>query len=339
MSGDGRHERLKFEAASRTVVPQREARSSPAPEGAEEGEFEMPTRPDGRMIDESEAPTNARAAGNVQLPRVIQEPFDPDGRMIDESEAPTKARAPGNGPSAGPDDPDGRTIDESEAPTKARPPRNAPLPRVTQDSLNPVRVAPRSVRPPLSLWKLAWATAALVVVAGGAVGIVASLRMRLPGAGRREAQSDSSRGVVAPPRAPARGMEVVEVSTRMATPAAGFSAPSPVAPVQTANCSAAPAVSATAAPSAAPATVSIPARASPSAVPYRTPESLAVSQRVPNAVPLPARRPKPTEPGVRSAVAPPSSEESAPPTAAPSKSDVSETKGESEAWVTEERRF
>jgi len=312
MSGDGRHDRLKFEAASRTVVPQREARSSPAREDAQEGEFEMPTRPDGRMIDESEAPTNARASGNVQLPRVIQESFDPDDPMID----------------------------ESEAPTKARPPRNAPLPRVTQDSLNPVRIAPRSVRPPLSLWKLAWATAALViVVAGGAVGIVASLRMRLPGAGRREAQSDSSRGVVAPPRAPARGMEVVEVSTRTATPAAGFSAPSPVAPVQTANCSAAPPVSATAAPSAAPSTVSIPARASPSAVLYRTPESLAVSQRVPNAVPLPARRPKPTEPGVRSAATPSSSEESAPPTAAPSKSDVLETKGESEAWVTEERRF
>ena len=70
----------------------------------------------------------------------------------------------------------------------------APALRATQDSFNPVRVPARSSRRPLSLWTRAWETAALViVVAGGALGIVASLRGRTL-AGGRSAKEVEGRG-------------------------------------------------------------------------------------------------------------------------------------------------
>jgi hypothetical protein len=207
-----------------------------------------------------------------------------------------------------------------------------------QDSFHPVRVSARSVRPPLSSWTRTWGTVALVIVlAGGAIGVVTSLRARTLSAARlrndaaRAAQISSERATEAKD-APNRG-----------APAAApvFAAPTPVAPAAAANRSAAAsAANAEAAPTASlHAAPSV--RPSPTAVIYRTPESLAVSPpSAPSAAPAHARRTKPADAPPKPAVTKWRTEESVQePTPAPATPDVPEKKGESEAWVTEERRF
>jgi hypothetical protein len=236
--------------------------------------------------------------------------------------------------------------DDSEAPAEPRASVSLPAHRGAQDSFQPVRVPAQTqtVRPPLSLWTRAWATTALViVVAGGAIGIVAGLRLRTFGLGERSPQTDGSPAVAVQDALEHR-TETKGVPNKAAAPAAAaaFTAPSPLAPVQAANRNVATVTSAVdtlpIASSPGPMTV----RASPSVVSFRTPESLAISpvaQPSAQALPVP-RHPKPT-PTIAPTTARtrPPDESAHVPTPAPAPSDPPETKGESEAWVTEERRF
>jgi hypothetical protein len=250
----------------------------------------------------------------------VAPPGPREERRERESEAPTRPRA--------------RTIGDSELPAEPRPSVSTPALRPPQDSFHPVRVPPRTVRPPLSLWTRAWGTAALViVVAGGAIGIVTSLRARTLIGARAE-------------RDAARAAQSANEPSKRAAPAAapGLVAPPPVAPAPAVNRSpAAPAIaetSPTASSQGAP-----PAHAPPAAVVYRTPESLAVSPPLtPSAAPALSRRTKPTD-GAANSPAKPTvkkwlpDESAQEPTPAPATTDTPEKKGESEAWVTEERRF
>jgi hypothetical protein len=250
-----------------------------------------------------------------------------------------RARA---GESEPPTRPRGRTITDSELPTELHVSVSTPALCTPQDSLHPVRVSARTVRPPLSLWTRAWATMALViVVAGGAIGIVTSLRVRTLGTARG-ARGDGSQAASAQ-RAPEHGVEAKEAAKGMGPAAVpGFAAPPPLVPSPALSRSAASPVESVAAPpiESSPGTAAV--RASASAGVFRTPESLAVSlPGAPSAAPSLSRRTKPTEittPPQMEMKRPP--EESAhEPTPAPAASATPETKGESEAWVTEERRF
>jgi len=236
------------------------------------------------------------------------------------------------------------SIAESES--EGRISLSGPVLRTTQDSFNPVRVPARSLRPSLTLWTRAWATVALViVVAGGAVGIVASLRGRTFAPNWRGTQKDRPPAAAAQ-QAPARGPEGDEKRASMPAAAPGYTAPPPVAPPPGAPRGA---VSSASAPPAAQqekstssAGAAMPPRASPGPIIYRTTESLAVSPPValPSSAPTHARRAKPTESAPRSATRPPQSDEAPKAsTPAPATSALPETKGESDAWITEERRF
>jgi hypothetical protein len=267
-----------------------------------------------RSRDSSQQRT-AVPSGGVQL-------RDPDG----EFEGPTRPRA--------------GTLADSEAPFEVRVSVTG-APRAPQDSFHPVRVAVRSSRPQLSLWTRAWATTALViVVAGGAVGIVASLRARALISGMRNAD-DPSHGGVAAQLGPERGATVTEVGAKgMPAAAAGYTAHPPALPGQTAprnGASATPVVELPPGSSAS----STALRPAPSGVAYRTLDSLAVSPPPPTAMaPAPTRRPKPAEAGPRWMTTRGMRDETKEPTKTPpATSDTPETKGESEAWVTEERRF
>jgi len=240
-----------------------------------------------------------------------------------------------------------QAIAESESVSESRISLSGPVVRTTQDSFNPVRVPARSLRPSVSLWTRAWATVALViVVAGGAVGIVASLRGRTFAPNWRGAQKDRPSAVAAQ-QAPARGPEGDEKRAAMPAAAPGYTAPPPVAPPPGAPRGAAsPASAPPAAPqetSASSSVAATPGRATPGPTIYRTTESLAVSPPValPSSAPPPQpRRAKPTETTPRSATRPPLSDEAPKAsTPAPATSALPETKGESEAWITEERRF
>jgi hypothetical protein len=196
--------------------------------------------------------------------------------------------------------------------------------RTTQDSLYPVRVPVRSVRPPLSLWARAWATVALVIaVAGGAIGIVAGLRARTLGSDDRSAPGDRPPPAAGAQVSPDHSVAAKEAAVRVAMPAAapGFTAPPPLAPVQGVSRSA----------------------ASSSAVAFRTPESLAVSPPLAPASGAAlsfSKRPKAAEAAPPTIAIPRPPAESAPaPAPAPATSDAPETQGASEAWVTEERGF
>lgn len=264
------------------------------------------------------------------LPR--REATTPGGRgHVHESEPPTQPR--------------GRTLADSDAPLEPPVGSIGSAYLTAQDSFLPVRVPVRTGRPPLSLWTRAWATVGLVIVVGaGAGGIVASLRARTLVPGGRDAPSARSRAAVAAQNAPQRGIEAKQ-STR-ATPAAapGLTAPPPALPSLMAYRNGASSVGSLDVPPIASSPGAVSARASPTAVAFRTPESLAISPPVApsgggTALAL-ARRPKPTETASPPIIVPPPPKESAhSPTPAPATSDSSETKGESEAWVTEERRF
>ena len=248
-----------------------------------------------------------------------------------------------------PTNPRRETITNSESPSsESRISVNGPVLRAPLDSFNPVRVPPRSGRPSLALWTQAWATVALViVVAGSAVGIVSGLRGRTLGPGWRSAQKDRPSASAAQ-QAP-RGAEGDE---KRAVPAAapGYTAPHPVAAPQSASRSASLPAPASATPVVAAqetSTVSsgaaAPPRASPAPTMYRTTESLAISPpagQPSGASPSHARRPKAAETEPRSAKRPPPTDEAPKAsTPAPTISDPPEAKGESDAWVTEERRF
>jgi hypothetical protein len=181
--------------------------------------------------------------------------------------------------------------------------------------------------------------ALVIVVAGGAIGIVTSLRARTLSAAR--ARNEAARAAQISPE---RGAEAKDAPNRGAPAAAPvFAAPSPVAPAAATNRGAAASTgNAEASPIASsPGALSV--RPLPTAVIYRTPESLAVSPpSAPSAAPAHARRtkPKPAEATPNPAVTRWRTEESVQePTPAPATTDVPEKKGESEAWVTEERRF
>jgi hypothetical protein len=251
------------------------------------------------------------------------------------------------------------TIADAELPSsESRISVNDPALRAVQDSFNPVRVPPHTVRPQLSLWTRAWGTVAFViVVAGAAVGIVAGMRGRTFGPAWRTAQKDRPAQNAAQPEAKTGA----EGASTAAVPAAapGHTAPPPAAPGHTAPPPVAPAPGTGRAPapsalesgppvvvrqepSTASAASATSVRPLPRPVAYRTTESLAVSPPVthpsgtPPSVP---RRPKPVDSETRSSRrAPPRDEatESPTPSSAP---DAPEPKGESEAWVTEERRF
>ena len=244
----------------------------------------------------------------------------------------------------GPTRPGARTVGDSELSAEPQESVSAPPLLAAQDSLHPVRVPARSLRP-LSLWTRGWATSALViVVAGGAIGIVASLRTRTIVPIGRGASKVLSHSAAAAQKAPARGVQATEIATRADQPAAapGITAPSPLAPLQAANRSAASPVSAVEAPPMGSSPGAASARASPSAVAFRTPESLAVSPGAPptGAARTLPRRPKPAQPTPPSMAIPlPSDESVHAPTPAPATSDTPQKKGESEDWVTEERRF
>ena len=238
------------------------------------------------------------------------------------------------------------TLAESESPSESRISLSGPVVRTTQDSFNPVRVPARSLRPSLSLWTRAWATVALViVVAGGAVGIVASLRGRTFAPNWRSTQKDRPAAAAAQ-QPPARGPEGDEKRASMPAAAPGYTAPPPVAPPPGATRAAVS--SASVPPGAKQETstsstgVATPPRPSPGPTIYRTTESLAVSPPValPSSAPTHSRRAKPTESAPRSAARHSLSDEAPKAsTPAPATSALPETKGESEAWITEERRF
>ena len=97
--------------------------------------------------------------------------------------------------------PRGRTIADPEEVLARRPRVSTRAHRTTQDSFNPVRVAARTVPPPLSLWTRAWVTAAfIIVVAGGAIGIVTSLSTRTLVQSGRAAEADRSSAAVPAPK-------------------------------------------------------------------------------------------------------------------------------------------
>jgi hypothetical protein len=253
---------------------------------------------------------------------------DPKGEEFD---APTRPR--------------GRTLLDSEAPADPHASLNVPALRTTQDSFHPVRVPARSTRPPLSLWKRAWATVALViVVAGGAIGIVASLRAHTLGTGERGVASDGSRLAGAAGSAE-HGGDIGEPAAHAGMPAAaaGFTAPPPLAPLQGASHGTASSIAAFPGAPIASLASAVPAPASPRIVAFQTPESLAVAAPLAPASGVPlalSKRTKPAEPALPALAVPlPSNESANAPTPAPATSDAPETQGASEAWVTEERRF
>jgi hypothetical protein len=253
-----------------------------------------------------------------------------------ESEQPSSGYHPVSHDFEAPTHPRSYTVSDSEPPTALRPSESMRLQEV-QDSMNPVRVPPRTVHPPLPLWKRAWTTAALVImVAGGAVGIVAGLRGRVFFAGHRANPRD---------RAP------VAVAAAPAITAPPPAVPAPPVPRATASAiapSALPPVAVDALPVALP--PGLPSIASPpprsSANAASNPSSNVAAAR-PRETPTtsvkstvaatPWPRPKDEEPAARPAAP---REEAAPhPPPAPTTSDLPGTKGESEAWITEERRF
>ena len=236
--------------------------------------------------------------------------------------------------------PRGGTIYDSEAPPDAR--DAVPL-SATQDSFYPVRVPARSTRPPMSLWTRAWATAALVIVmVGGAIGIVGSLRGRMLSSAPSGPDESNAAATVAPPKqkAPATGIGVKALPT--AAPAFATPAPPPPASAMRVASASAPGSLGPAGETSALSTSPVVVRPARS-VAFRTLDSLAVSPKPapsPPAAPLPQRRPKPAETGPRSSSASPELDDGkVRSTEAPGTSDLPGTKGESEAWITEERRF
>jgi hypothetical protein len=237
--------------------------------------------------------------------------------------------------------PRGRTIDDSEAPP---PDSLAVALGTTQDSLHPVRVASRSSRPPMSLWMRAWATAALVIVmVGGAIGIVASLRARTLTSAPSAPDDSKAAAAVPLPEHKAEGVGIGIKGLPAAAP--GFATPAPPLPASAMRVASSP-PSGSLAPAGETSVLSTsPVIVRPAAsVPFRTLDSLAVSPPAPSPPPAAihalAHRPKPAETVPRS-----SNANSAPDdgkgrsTEAPGTSDLPGTKGESEAWITEERRF
>lgn len=237
--------------------------------------------------------------------------------------------------------PRGRTIDDSEAPP---PDSLAAALHTTQDSFYPVRVPVRSSRPPMSLWTRTWATAALViVVGGGAVGIVASLRASTLATGR--SAPDQSKAAVAVPL-PEHKAERGGIGIK-ALPAAapGYATLSPPLPASAMRVAPAPAPGSLGPACETSALSTSPVIARPAAsAPFRTLDSLALSpppaSPAPPAAPALQRRPKPAETVPRSSSASLQTDDGKERAAeAPGTSDLPGTKGESEAWITEERRF
>ena len=248
----------------------------------------------------------------------------------DESELPTRPR--------------GRTIADSEAPAEPLARVSVPPYRAMQDSIHPVRVPARTVRPPVSLWKRMWGTTAVViVVAGGAVGIVGSLRARTLAAGR-DTRGDGSPADLAAQSASERGVAAMEPVHGAVAPSAapGLAAPPPL-PAPFASRNAAAPILAVVAPPVGSSPGHAPARSSASAVGFRTPESLAAWPPVaPSNAPSLPRRSKPldeTAAPLPLETEPPPQAPALMPAPAPAASDPPDAKGESEAWVTEERRF
>jgi hypothetical protein len=235
--------------------------------------------------------------------------------------------------------PRGRIIDDSEVPP---PDSLAAALHTTQDSFHPVRVPVRSSRPPMSLWTRAWATAALViVVGGGAVGIVASLRASTLATGRSAPdQSKAAAAVPAPEHKAGRASIGIKA---LPTAAPGFATPAPPLPASAMRVASLPAPGSLGPAGETSALPTSPVIARPAAnVPVRTLDSLVVSPppAPPAAAPALQRRPKPAEAVPRSSSASlPPDDGKARSAEAPGTSDLPGTKGESEAWITEERRF
>jgi hypothetical protein len=281
MSGDQRRDREKSDSKSRDSLQSRDALTSHAGRPVvRQSEFEMPTRPRGRTIDESEAPPPDSLAAALHS---------------------------------------------------------------TRDSFHPVRVPARSSRPPMSLWTRAWGTAALViVVGGGAIGIVASLRASALMTGR--SAPDQSKAAAAAPLPEHRATRASLGMKALPAAAPGLAPPAPPLPA-----SAMRVASSQASGSLGPVGETSALSASPrpaASVPFRTLDSLAVSPPpVPSAPPVAIvaavqHRLKPAETASRSSRASLVSDDGKERSAeAPGTSDLPGTKAESEAWITEERRF
>lgn len=308
MSGDQRRDRQKLEARSRPAIQSGRAAASSG------------GHPQSGRTQVTGSPVSAQPSGR-QAER--EQPSSGYHPVSHDFEAPTHPRS--------------YTVSDSEPPTALRPSESMRLPEV-QDSMNPVRVPPRTVHPPLPLWKRAWTTAALVImIAGGAVGIVAGLRGRVFFAGPRSNPRD---------RAPA----AVAAAPAIAAPPPAV--PAPPVPRATASAiapSALPPVAVDALPVALP--PGLPSIASPpprsSSTAASNPGSNVAAVRPRETPVAPAKSPVAATPWPRSkeddpAPRPTASprEEPAPhPPPAPTTSDLPGTKSESEAWITEERRF
>jgi hypothetical protein len=240
--------------------------------------------------------------------------------------------------------PRGRTIDDSEVPS---PDSLAAALHITQDSFHPVRVPVRSSLPPMSLWTRTWATAALViVVGGGAIGIVASLRASTLATGRSAPDQSNAAAAVPVPEQEHKAERGGIGIKGLPAAAPGYATTSPPLPGSAMRVASSPAPGSLGPTGETSALSTSPVIARPAAsVPFRTLDSLAVSPppaspAPPVAAPLPQRRSKPAETVPRSSSAsllPDDGKERS--AEAPGTSDLPGTKAESEAWITEERRF
>lgn len=194
----------------------------------------------------------------------------------------------------------------SEAPTESEPPPR----RAGPDSFQPVRVAPRSVRPVLSFWTRAWGTAALIVAVGGAAaGVVRSLRNKSTGV---SARPDTSANITT------------------AAPAAAAAEPKPPAAVP------GPAALAIATSAIAPAVPSATVLLLPGAT---MPQRAGVPRGAGSPGAAPPQRSSKPDVATNWRPVTPFHEEIDGPIRAPAPSASPAASGTSEAWVTEERRF
>jgi hypothetical protein len=244
-----------------------------------------------------------------------------------EFEAPTRPRA--------------RTLD-SEMPPEPRTLSDIARLRAAQDSMNPVRVPVSQTEPPLPItpWRRTFTTAALVImVAGGAVGIVASLRLRTSSPAARNATEEQAAPAVA--AAPVYNTAPAVHPTPPPVPRPAASAVS-VTPYSI-SIDTLPPERVAAAP------VSRPAPSGTAARP-RDPISTLAPTTAPVPPPAPAPSPAPAvvyrnkteEPAPRRSAASITNDTQDEPAArapAPATSDLPAAKTESEAWITEERRF
>jgi len=222
-----------------------------------------------------------------------------------------------------PTNPRGRKFFEPPTPPPEALAEPEPQPRRAHpDSFQPVRVAPRSVRPTLSLWTRAWGTGALIIaVGGGAVGVVRSIR---------------SRPIASTPPSDVSGKVTAAAPSAVAAEPKPPVSPAPSAlPVETFP-SAQPSTAASVLPPAVPQAITYAVPGAPMPAPPRT--AVPRANGVAPAVPLPRSNKQGSVTNWRP-VTPPHDDLLDVPLRAPASSASPAASGTPEAWVTEERRF